>query len=1765
MKKRYILLLIVVFTATVTYGQTLISSNSTWKYLDNGSNQNTVWTAINFNDNAWNSGPAELGYGDGGEATIVSYGNDSNNKYITTYFRKSFNVTNPGSISGLDLDILVDDGAVVYLNGVELLRQNMPTGTINYQTLAPTFVSGSDEQAYTNYSGLSSATLVSGTNVIAVEVHQQSGSSSDIGFDMSLSVGGPPGQPNVIRGPYLQIGTSTSTVVKWRTNNPSNSKVFYGTSLGNLTQSAFNGSSTSEHEVTVTGLLPNTKYYYAVGTSVAALEGGTADYTFTSSPTPGTNQPIRAWILGDSGTANSNAAAVKNAYKNYVNTNSLHTDMMLMLGDNAYNSGTDSEYQAAVFNMYPTMLQKSVLWSCPGNHDYGTINSYLNIFTQPTNGEAGGIGSGTERYYSFDYGNIHFISLDSHGSPRNVGGAQYNWLQNDLNNTTADWIVAFWHHPPYTNGSHNSDSESYLVQMRENFLPLLELHGVDLVLSGHSHSYERTYLLKGHYGKSNTLTGSMILDNGDGDPLGDGAYDKGTSGDGAVYITAGSSGKISGVSSFPMMYTWQNQLGSVVMETQNNEMRVRFLRSNGSFSDDFTLTKDISNSPPIAQNDAVSPFQGESVDINLVANDSDPNGNLDYNTISIITPPTKGTLGAINTNNGTISYTPFTNATGSDSFIYEICDDGVPNPVLCDQATVNINIQVNTAPNTVTDNATTNENTNILIDVLDNDTDAENNIDITSVQITIPPTNGSILSISASGEIEYQPNNNYSGTDNFSYTVSDDLNATSGNTVVNISILSNVPPVANDDTAITTEDTSVIISIFNNDTDPNNDLDTNNASTAAGLLQPLHGVVNFLPGIGFEYVPNTGFNGYDQFEYSVCDQSNPTPLCNAATVTVFVDCSNNQSQNIIKGTVYEDANEDMIFNHESGQNNVIVQLFNDDNGNQIIDGSDAVIDSKTTDVNGNYSFIVNPVFTTSNSLSKTVSNDIDDAWQKDNGDVENDKDNHEMGEDDTWIGLRFRNVNIPANANITDARLVFKSAANEDKSTAAVKIYGELDATPAVYNETDYGISSRSKGTSVPWTMGNWIKNQQYTSPNIASAIQDVINLNGWSAGNNLALILEGTGSKKRKFYSHDGNNPVKLEIDYGIPGLANYSYILEIDESSLPPSGNLTTDSFQYANMTALGQLDCHNNFGFSVGPPNISPTISLTSPGSATYNLPQSFTMQASASDVDGTISQVEFFINGNSVGVGVEAPSGVFTSSTQNLDLNGTYLLTAKATDNSNGVTTSNQQTIIINIPNNPPTVSITNPLNGTSFTTAQTITITANAQDFDTGLGGTISQVDFYANGNLIGSDSSIPYEANLNLTQDANINITAIATDGLGETATSTTVNIVVNLPNVNPTISITSPAINTSYTSPQNVGIVVDANDSDGAIAQVDFYIDGVFLSTDASYPYETSYLLDTDGSFNITAIALDNEGGTATSSNVTITLLSAPTTVSYQIINSDDDAWEKGNGDMKLTENDHALSKEGFIGLRYQNVQVPENATITEAYIEFIASRKEKKNTSRVNVYGELSNNANPYNSVDYNISNRTSTSSSVSWTFANWFEDVTYTSPDLTTIVQEIIDQGGWTSGSAMAFMFDATANEKRKAYTFDEDEDPTLTPKLFISYQGGTPSVASRSSNNSVNNSVENTTKESLEIIEGMSDLRLFPNPTFGLLNITFNVNRKQSAEMYIYSMDGKKIMHRIMQTKSGLNSLAVQLSRFSKGNYIVIVKSGNNHISKTVVLN
>jgi len=402
----------------------LIEIDADWKFKDDGSDQGSAWREPAFDDSLWSTGPAQLGYGEGDETTAVNSG-PVGDHFITTYFRHSFEVADPGSIPGLRLRLLRDDGAVVYLNGTEVFRTNMPGGAIDHQTLALTSVEGNAESFYFPAS-LNPAMLLTGTNLIAVELHQVSPTSDDLSFNLDLATAAAEPTPILERGPYLQVPTPDGMVVRWRTDVSGASRVRIGAAPGSLDTTFSDPVFRTDHEVQVSGLDPSTLYYYDVGDDSVVLAGGDPEHHFVTAPEPDTRAAYRIWVIGDSGECAlsqqgcDDAAAVANAFLSQAG----YADLWLMLGDNAYDDGTDAQYTAAVFDVYPDILRDTPLWPVPGNHEFGASDSptqtgpYYEAFTLPTQGEAGGLPSGTEAYYSFDYGNIHFVALDSQDTSR---------------------------------------------------------------------------------------------------------------------------------------------------------------------------------------------------------------------------------------------------------------------------------------------------------------------------------------------------------------------------------------------------------------------------------------------------------------------------------------------------------------------------------------------------------------------------------------------------------------------------------------------------------------------------------------------------------------------------------------------------------------------------------------------------------------------------------------------------------------------------------------------------------------------------------------------------------------------------------------------------------------------------------------------------------------------------------------------------------------------------------------------------------------------------------------------------------------------------------------------------------------------------------------------------------------------------------------------------------------------------------------------------
>ncbi|MGV3641364.1 MAG: metallophosphoesterase [Adhaeribacter sp.] len=730
MLKYTILLAMAIFCHLTLTAQTiLVPFGATWQYLDNGSNQGAAWRSAAFNDEGWKTGKGKFGYGLGDEATPISFGPEANMKYTTTYFRKEISVGDLSAFSAYTGRIKRDDGVVVYLNGAEVYRNNLPGGSISYTTRAS---SASDQGKIPQTFSIEASAFESGRNVIAVEIHQTNNYSYDLSFDLELSATGsavPPddetaptvlslnrhapasdtttadsvsfriifsqpvtgveasdfqlsgtaqgsitgleatdkdsttydiivgnisstgtlglnlkssdtgisdaenhtlvagftGQtytirqapdgPRVVltRGPYLQMGSSSAMTLRWRTDKAADSRLEVGTTYGTYPLQATNSNQTTEHEVRISGLKPGTRYYYRFGSATQVLQSG-RDNFFTMAPAANSQEKVRVAVLGDCGRNEKNVQTkTLAAYLDYVQDKP--AELLLLLGDNAYSDGTDAEYQKMFFNAYsPTILKNHVIFPAPGNHDYHTTSlgsreaPYYKVFTMPAHGECGGVPSGTEAFYSYDWGNIHFISLDSYGTENpdesrlyDTLGTQVRWLKKDLAATSQPWVIVYWHHPPYSMGSHNSDTEGQLVKIRQNLLRILERNGVDLVLTGHSHNYERSYLLQNYYGNEASFnlsrhTASTSSGKDDGSKNSDPYVTAfGKVNHGTVYVVSGSSGAMGNVqSSWPhnAMPFSDNEGGMFYLEVEQNRLEAKYLRSDGKIWDQFTIMKE---------------------------------------------------------------------------------------------------------------------------------------------------------------------------------------------------------------------------------------------------------------------------------------------------------------------------------------------------------------------------------------------------------------------------------------------------------------------------------------------------------------------------------------------------------------------------------------------------------------------------------------------------------------------------------------------------------------------------------------------------------------------------------------------------------------------------------------------------------------------------------------------------------------------------------------------------------------------------------------------------------------------------------------------------------------------------------------------------------------------------------------------------------------------------------------------------------------------
>jgi hypothetical protein len=384
----------------------------------------------------------------------------------------------------------------------------------------------------------------------------------------------PAATPRIVRGPYLEQTGSISTLVSVRLDQAGPLSVEIGPD-GVVWNAVFAAAAPAlDHTVLVNGLAAGTAYRYRLLSGATILAEGPG-LSFKTAPPPGSTAPFRFLAWGDCGTGNSAQIRLSERMEEL----RPRPDFMLVLGDIIYPNGEAALYDQNFFLPYAGLLASMPVWPAYGNHDAATLGGagYFDAFHLPTTSPGG------ERYYSFDWGDAHFVCLDTQTSLA-ASNPMFPWLVADLASTTKTWRIVFFHHPPYSGGTHPDQ-----LSVQATIVPLLDQAGVDLVLCGHSHVMERSFLLAGH----------AIVQSDPHD------YDKSAAptSAGAVYAVAGSGGQIGDLLFNPnhplMAFQLGGKLGDLVVEIEGPNLRGYFLDDAGNPHDRFSITK----GP-----DAIAPF-----------------------------------------------------------------------------------------------------------------------------------------------------------------------------------------------------------------------------------------------------------------------------------------------------------------------------------------------------------------------------------------------------------------------------------------------------------------------------------------------------------------------------------------------------------------------------------------------------------------------------------------------------------------------------------------------------------------------------------------------------------------------------------------------------------------------------------------------------------------------------------------------------------------------------------------------------------------------------------------------------------------------------------------------------------------------------------------------------------------------------------------------------------------------------------------------------
>ncbi|AEJ18374.1 purple acid phosphatase family protein [Gracilinema caldarium] len=513
----------------------VLPRDAIWRFNDSGVDLGSVWREPGYKDFEWKRGRAPLGFGDDVSetdpniplATTVSFGADPQNKHMTTYFRTEIEVPSSYKDSKeLEVYIHVDDGAVVYFNGVEVFRRGIKDDSkVAYNTpgkFKP------KEETFT----LPASLLKVGSNLIAAEVHQDGVDSSDLWFEMGLKARGVSAHTTTStttssgaivrfipdssapRGSITKVtqmfgsDPATTRAFTWYTTfasgstdvqvvevigaSPNFSKAF---TFSGRVKPSYNSPDELVHMAEAVGLKSGTSYWYRVGDAKLGLWSDVGTFkTMDNKKGPFTFINLADTQAKTEDEAILSAKTLADAVRTVKNA-----EFMIINGDIVDTGRNEKQWDWVLGHAAETMRNIAFI-PAAGNHDEDPY-SFIEHFNLPV---PKGADIKTGAYYSFDYKNAHFIILNNNeDSPEwaDFSLQQIEWFKSDVLAAKArgtDWIILIVHKGPYTTSNHATDEDITGPNgVRTKFAPLAAQLGVDLVFQGHDHSYSRTKSLNG--------------------------------------------------------------------------------------------------------------------------------------------------------------------------------------------------------------------------------------------------------------------------------------------------------------------------------------------------------------------------------------------------------------------------------------------------------------------------------------------------------------------------------------------------------------------------------------------------------------------------------------------------------------------------------------------------------------------------------------------------------------------------------------------------------------------------------------------------------------------------------------------------------------------------------------------------------------------------------------------------------------------------------------------------------------------------------------------------------------------------------------------------------------------------------------------------------------------------------------------------------------------------------------------------------------------